>query len=239
MTNTLESRVKNFGNHSFLSETDVRKIVDSYTTFHGNASETARQLKHNRLTITRYWNKEGLKAMGVISRRLPETDVRKIVDSYTTFHGNASETARQLGHCEITIRKCWNKEGLKAIGHLTLTYRGFESPLDCFRFYEQTDEEYRDLTRYQLAQKDSGLHRALIRYGQIDDANLRKGKIKGRYPLSKKEIYKIGEVYIQTGHIDKTTKITSHSYHTISKYLRYLGIEIKENRGRKKKRHST
>ena len=239
MTNTLESRVKDFGNHSFLSESDVRTIVDSYTTFHGNASETARQLKHNRLTITRYWNKEGLKAVGVISRRLPENEARKIVDSYTTFHGNASETARQLGHCEATIRRCWNKEGLKAIGHLTPKYRGFKTPLDCFRFYEKTDEEYRGLLRYGLFKKDSGLYRALIRHGQIDDA-FPKGNIAGsggRPSLSEKEIYRIAEVYIQIRHMGKTVEITGHSYPTVSKYLRSLGIEIKENRGRKRKRN--
>src|SRR3972149_5605280 len=47
-----------------------------------------------------------------------------------------------------------------------VTYRGYASPLECFR------DKYkrRKVMRGQLAIEDSGLHRALLRRGEMDEA---------------------------------------------------------------------
>lgn len=154
---------------------------------------------------------------------LSKEQVRAIVDSYKRFNGNARKTASFLGLSGSVVRRYWNKIGLRALGNIK--YRGRRSPLEFFR----SREKYRNLTRFELVQKDSGLYRTLLRHGQLEEAIPEKHMSSS---LSEEQINEIVKVYKKTGKMRITARITHHNFRTVSKYLGLRGILIIVKRGR-------
>lgn len=159
---------------------------------------------------------------------LSKGEIRKIINSYSTFNGNAVETARQLVYSRNTIIKYWSEEGLKPLGDVNRRYRGFKTPLHFFR----ANKEYMHLTRSGLSQKDPGLYRTLLRHGQLKKAipETRKGYSTGRPPLNEQKVNLIVESYERfDGNAIKTAEFLGLSTTTIVNYWRKNGLERRKS----------
>ena len=77
-------------------------------------------------------------------------------------------------------------------------YRGFDSPLD---YFLANPDKFRGLGRFQVYNLDRGLHKSLLRWGQMDEAipdadesKVEAGRMGGsvkRKPLPRDELEKI------------------------------------------------
>ena len=115
-------------------------------------------------------------------------------------------------------------------------YSDYGGPLG----YYHSNSELHDLSRRQLADKRSGLYRALLRYKQlvlaIPNIVPRNERNTGRKPIPESEVDRIVEFfYANNKNILRTAKDTDRDPSLIRKYLRLREIKFEGKSGRPRK----
>lgn len=100
-------------------------------------------------------------------------------------------------------------------------YRGYNSPLECYRANE---ERYKGLGRRGLYDYDQGMYAALKRWNQLEDAIPE--IIVGRgHVLSQQRIDKLISIHPSCrGNMSEAKRKTGHSLETIKKYWKVAGL---------------
>lgn len=99
-----------------------------------------------------------------------------------------------------------------------MSYRGFNNPLDCYR----NTPKVNGLSRFELNQEDSGLYKALLRSGLLEEAIPQLKAIGRQLP----DGVDAGEIRFQflwnNKKIGKTAEILGISPITVAKYVEDL-----------------
>ncbi|MBI2548705.1 hypothetical protein HYW21_05130 [Candidatus Woesearchaeota archaeon] len=98
-----------------LHPLEVREVLALYDPANPNIAAVARRSGYRWGTVKNCWENAGYILRGKGGAILPEETTR-IIDAYTTYQGNASRTARELGFHRDTIVRQWSTHGLKPTG---------------------------------------------------------------------------------------------------------------------------
>ena len=169
-----------FFDKRYLTKEQVSAIINCYETCRGKANRASNKLDVSPKAVAKYWREAGLKVSDE-GNKLPQKEINKILKVYKNCR-SLFEASKKLSHSPKTILKYWREAGLKP----ERLYRGYSSPLN----YYFAHQELRHLGRMGLSQVDSGLHRALIRHEEIDEAIPEKRTV-GRHSPDKSEVEKI------------------------------------------------
>jgi DNA invertase Pin-like site-specific DNA recombinase len=118
MSKLLESRVRYVG-RAGLPEDEIREIISSHGIYNGNADETARQLGYNKLTVIKYWNEKGLRALGRSRRYVKFKTPLDFFRSHKRYRSlTRSELAQEDPGLYMTLlRHCQLEEAIPNVIH--------------------------------------------------------------------------------------------------------------------------
>lgn len=162
-------------------------------------------------------------------------DLETMARLHVVCNRNASRASREWRkYSHVQILFWWKKLRLEVNTHGKRTdYRGYKSPLE---YYRAHPEKFKGKRREEVFDIDSGLHMALLRHHQIDEAipENHGGEGGGRPPLDLSEIEKLVNLYyLVDGNLTKAAEISQHCCPTISKYWRQRGLKARGKGGPK------
>lgn len=240
-------QAKGVGGNKRLSSQDAEAIIAAHSTYRGNAAETARILGYSVSIITKNWNAVGLQAdgrkigvtrgmkFGPSKRRLPQSTIDQIVDSYEAFNGNSSEAARHLPYSQTTILRYWNSTGLSARG-ISADKKDLEKSVDTVKV-AKTEKIIAAYERFNgnaaAASRDLGYSAPTISKYWVVAGLAPQGRVTGN-KLPQKEIGRIVAAHAKySGNMNEAASHLGYSPPTIKKYWSESGLEANLNEGNK------
>lgn len=213
-----------------LSDEQINKIIETYNKNNGNASKTARELNYNLTTVLKYLEKAGIETS---SYRFSGEDIMNMISAYFVFNGNTTQASKELGFSYTSVLKYWHIGGLKSKKSRYDDFNG-----SGLKYFLAHPEKYEGLSRFELAKKDSGLYRTLLRQGNLEKAIPEKLPLgAGRPPLPQEQVKEIIDSYRPCdGNAAEAARRTGFTCHTIYRYWYKAKLKPKGKRGPKSKK---
>ena len=107
----IPEKKKNGSQPWYTDKENIRRIINLYHEFNGNACQASRNSPYSWNVLTRYWKDLSLE---IINNRIKNNEeISQIINLYKNYDGNARRASSHLPHSRSTIIKYWKKAGLK------------------------------------------------------------------------------------------------------------------------------
>lgn len=95
----------------YMDKENIRRIINLYHKFNGNACQASRNSSYSWNVLRKYWKDLGLE---IINNHIKNNEeISQIINIYKNYDGNARRASSHLSHSRSTIIKYWKEAGLK------------------------------------------------------------------------------------------------------------------------------
>ncbi len=212
--------------HAQLVEEPVQNHADYYSCLEENMEYLREKLDKNELLVLLRLIRFSPLEVKVISSISDAPD-----EEFERFKSRLSKLARYYMREGRVVLPPYEIEGI-SFSPLRIRFQQRNYGKNPLKFFQENIDVYGEMSRVELSHFDQTLYAALRKAGQIQEAIPKDGRSVSIFSLPKEEVEKINFSYHKFNRYARAAaRALNYGEHTILKYWKQAGFEIRKNNG--------